>query len=299
MKPPSSSIWLVTLLAVLAAGLLIALSQLSAHLAMTPAALTDSAPEPRQAERSSQTLPANGEGLPSAPKAKELPEQPTLGDPSAPVVIVEFAEFYCPYCAKFTWETFPQIERDYIRTGLVRYEFRNLVIHGAPALLAASAGECVHAQGRFWPFLDRIFEAVFPGRSLYQHQQLGVEDLEELAAQVGLDKEAFSSCLEDFNEQYGYCMSAYNRCTDGQGDEETCQREFTDCMTLNAVFREIMSDRDSIGALIEGLPSEERAQAKRIGTPTFFINGHILIGAQPYTAFRRMIDRELEREGVR
>jgi len=57
---------------------------------------------------------------PLAPPEPEAPADPTLGDPDAPVTIIEFAEFRCPYCAKFMWATFPELEETYIKTGKVR-----------------------------------------------------------------------------------------------------------------------------------------------------------------------------------
>ena len=174
MKSPRAQVGTVVLRAVLAAGLLIALSQLSA--------LRERAGTGRPVPAPAAGGTASQSGATAQPALAGL-RQPTLGDPEAPVLIVEFAEFYCPYCAKFTWETFPKIEEDYIATGRVRYEFRNLVVHGEAALLAAVAGECAHDGGRFWSYLDRLFLEIFPGRNLYRRRELGVNDLVRLALQ--------------------------------------------------------------------------------------------------------------------
>ena len=282
MRVPVRWVALTVGLAVLVTGLLIVLSQLSAQLATAPTAPR----EPQPTEKPSE---------PAAPEEhSQLPEQPTLGAPDAPVMIIEFAEFYCPFCAKFTWETFPQLERDYIRTGLVRYEMRNLVVHGEHALLAAVAGECAHAQGKFWPFMERIFEAVFPGRSFYQHQQLGVEDLKRVAEEVKLDLDVFCRCLEGYVEQYDSCQSQYTQCAQEGEDVAACREEFSDCLGANPMFQEVLKDQAELRYLIEQLPPQERERAKRIGTPAFFIDGHILIGAQPYNVFKQVIERELE-----
>ncbi|GEM_PF-232364 len=292
MKSPRAQVGTVVLLAVLAAGLLIALSQLSA---LRERAGTD-LPVPAPA--------AGGTASESGATAQPAPaglRQPTLGDPEAPVLIVEFAEFYCPYCAKFTWETFPKIEEDYIATGRVRYEFRNLVVHGEAALLAAVAGECAHDGGRFWSYLDRLFLEIFPGRNLYRRRELGVDDLVRLAGEVGLNPAEFAGCLEGYASHREGCREALDRCTregggeGGGGNALGCRERFYRCMSENPLYREIVEDRDNLDLWIERLPPEDRDKAGRIGTPTFFINGRILVGAQPYPVFRERIEAELAR----
>ncbi|MCR4404443.1 MAG: DsbA family protein [Candidatus Acetothermia bacterium] len=224
-----------------------------------------------------------------------LAAQPTKGSPDAPVTIIEFAEFYCPYCARYLWETYPRIESDYISKGLVKYEFRNLVVHGQPALLTGAAGECAQQQGKFWPFHDRLFETVFPGKNVSQSKVLGLADLKGVAAAVGLDTAQFNRCLEGYDTKFNSCYFDYNNCTGAGTDEESCAEAFNACLTANEMFQRLLEDQEDLGQLIENLPAEEQAQAQRIGTPTFFINGHILIGAQPYESFKRVIDRELAR----
>ncbi|MCR4403763.1 MAG: thioredoxin domain-containing protein [Candidatus Acetothermia bacterium] len=225
-----------------------------------------------------------------------LEEQPTKGSLEAPVTMVEFAEFYCPYCARYFWEIFPKIEEEYITQSLVKYQFLNLIVHGPVATLAAVAGECAHEQGRFWQFHDQLFEAIFPGRNLYQRRELDAEGLKGVAAQVGLDMERFSACIESYDADYSSCLASYNECTGAGGDLERCAEEFDRCLSSNSMFAKIVADREELDRLVAQLPPEEQAQAQRIGTPTFFINGHILIGAQPFERFRQMIERELARE---
>jgi protein-disulfide isomerase len=186
-------------------------------------------------------------------------EQPTKGDPNAPVTIIEFAEFYCPFCARYVWQTFPVLEREYIDTGLVRYEFRNLVVHGEISNIVASAGECAHTQGRFWAFHDRLFEIIFSNRNLSQYNQLDIEALKATALEVGMALDPFTSC-----------------------------------MSSTEVVEKIAADKDELYRLINQLPPEEAAAAQRIGTPSFFINGHILVGAQPYEKFKQLIDELIE-----
>jgi len=292
MRSPQALVWTVVLLAVLAAGLLITLSQLSAR--WGEFSLSESGkptPAKEAATVNGTKAKAKTEGRDRGP----LPRQPTLGDPDAPVLLVEFAEFYCPFCAEFAWETFPKIQEEYIATGRVRYEFRNLVVHGDAALLAAVAGECAHDQGGFWPYLDRLFAAVFPGRNLYRHEELDVAALVRLAEEVGLDREEFARCLEGYAAHREGCREELTRCTRGGGDRAECRRQFVRCMNENPLYREIVEDRDHLDYRIAHLPPEEREKAERIGTPTFFLNGRILVGAYPYPVFRDRIEEELRR----
>jgi protein-disulfide isomerase len=277
-------ILIVVVAALLLAAALIAASQLSARQKQVLVG-----PRPEESQPTTEPTPPQ---QPIAP-ATVATAQPTKGSLDAPVTIVEFAEFYCPFCARYLWETYPKIERDYISKGLVKYEFRNLIVHGSVALLAAVAGECAQAQGRFWPLHDRLFETVFPGRNLTQPKVLSLADLEGVAAAVGLDTAQFNGCLEGYNAAFDECKAGYDRCTSGGGESERCAEEFNTCLEANAMFQRILEDQEELRRLITQLPPEEQAQAERIGTPTFFINGHILIGAQPYENFKAMIEREL------
>lgn len=182
-------VWVV-ILAIVAAGVVITLNWISSRPPKPPAQETTTAPAPppQQEQPQQPTEPA-----PPPPTAVEnIPEQPTKGVADAPITIEEFAEFYCPYCARHLWQTFPKIDEEYIRPGLVKYVFYNLVVHGPVAQLAAQAGECAHAQGHFWEYHDRLFYVIFEeGRG-----QLDAEGLKTVAKELGLNEETFASCLE-------------------------------------------------------------------------------------------------------
>jgi protein-disulfide isomerase len=231
-------VWIV-ILAIVAAGALIAINWISSRPAKPPAQETTTAPAP---------LPTQ----PSSTSVENAPEQPTKGVADAPVTIEEFAEFYCPFCARHLFQTFPKIDEEYIRPGLVKYVFHNLIVHGEVAQLAAQAGECAHAQGHFWEYHDRLFYVIFEeGKG-----HLNEEDLQSLARELGLDEEAFASCL---NSDWAKAQ--------------------------------IEKDRQVLQEFLAKLPESEKPRS--IGTPLFFINGHPLVGAWPYEKFKAMIDAEL------
>jgi protein-disulfide isomerase len=113
---------------------------------------------------------------------------PALGADDAVVTLIEYSDYECPFCIRHFTTTMPLIEEAFIRTGQIRYVFRDLPIaqlHPG-AGRAHEAGRCAAEQGRFWPLHTRLFSA--PGT----HTD---EALEAHASAAGLDLTAFRSCL--------------------------------------------------------------------------------------------------------
>lgn len=114
---------------------------------------------------------------------------PFKGSPTAPITVVEFSDYQCPYCARHVHETMPHLERDYIQTGIVKYVFRDFpitAIHDR-ALMAAQAASCAGKQGQYWEMHDQLFA---------NRAALSERDLEVYATGVGLDLPSFRVCLE-------------------------------------------------------------------------------------------------------
>ncbi|MFQ6090643.1 MAG: DsbA family protein [Candidatus Bipolaricaulia bacterium] len=299
-----SPILIVILAALVVAAALIVASQWSAQrhrAALNPptqtepeeGAQTETQPEaqPQQSEEQAQT--GQAESPPATTTAPTPTWPPTEGSPDAPVTMVEFADFYCPYCARYLQETYPQIKADYIDKGLVRYEFRNLVVHGPPALLAAVGGVCAEEQGRFWDYHRRFYQTVFTEGE----QQIDESGLGKIAAGLGLDTTSFNSCVEGYSKDFNRCFRDYQNCTSGGGDKEQCAADFNQCLSGNELATTALGDQGVLRSLIDRLPPNEQAKAQKIGTPLFFINNHILIGAQPYDNFKRLIDQALKEAG--
>ncbi len=114
------------------------------------------------------------------------------GDADAPVTIVEWSDFECPFCARFYSQTYGQIVSEYVETGKVKVIFKHfpLSFH-ANAQKAGEATECAADQDKFWDMHDLIFEKGVTG---------GVATFKQYAADLGLDTESFNSCL-DSNEK--------------------------------------------------------------------------------------------------
>ncbi len=116
----------------------------------------------------------------------------TLGDPNAPVKIIEYADFQCPYCRLFWQDTEPQIIENYVKTGKVFYEYRSVGAYlGEESQSAAEAAYCAGDQGKFWEYHDALF-------SHWTGENVGdftPEKLKQYAASIGLDQVAFEQCL--------------------------------------------------------------------------------------------------------
>jgi len=116
-----------------------------------------------------------------------ISNKPVMGSDSAPVTVVEFADYQCPYCLRFTKTTFPYLKRDYIDTGKVRWVALNLPLpFHKDARKAAQAAHCAGEQGKFWEMREQLF---------MNPQQLAAEQLPGHAASVGVDVKAFNACL--------------------------------------------------------------------------------------------------------
>ncbi len=119
-----------------------------------------------------------------------------LGSDSAPLVMIEFSDFQCPFCRKFWIESLPSIQKEYIDTGKVQLVYRDFPLSFHPsAQKAAEATECAKEQGKGWELHDKIFEEE---NKLGQGTvQFTVDNMKSWAAQIsGLDTTAFTSCLD-------------------------------------------------------------------------------------------------------
>ncbi len=123
----------------------------------------------------------------------------TWGNPAAPIRIVAFEDFQCPFCAAYTKNVEPVIASEFIETGQVQYEFHHLAFLGEDSIRAAQAAECAVAQDQFWPYHDVLF--LRQGR-----ENAGVFTLDRLKAYArevdaalapqAWDQAAFEGCLD-------------------------------------------------------------------------------------------------------
>jgi protein-disulfide isomerase len=176
----------------------------------------------------------------AAPPAKvdlSIGDSPAKGPSSAPVTLIAFSDFQCPFCSRAV-PVLKQIETEY--KGKVRMAFKNLPLpfHNN-AQGAAEAGLAANEQGKFWEMHDKMFA---------NQQQLDRPSLEKYAQELGLNMAKFKAALD------------------------------------SGKFKKKVEDDAKLGNSVGAS-----------GTPTFFINGKILVGAQPFDKFKEAIDAELKK----
>ena len=164
---------------------------------------------------------------------------PFTGPEDAPITIVEFSDFECPFCQRHFQEVYPRLQSEY--PDQIRYVYKDFPLTSIHpnSFSAAEAGLCALEQDFFWPFHDLVF-----GGSL----GLSSEAYESYASSLGMDVDAFIVCVDE-----------------GRYSAEV--------------------EADMQIGIETGVSS----------TPTFFINGIGLVGAQPFEVFAQIIDYELER----
>lgn len=174
-------------------------------------------------------------------------DDPQMGSANAPVVIIEFSDFQCPFCKRFWEQTLPQLIRLYVETGKARLVYRDFPLgFHQNAQLAAEATECADEQGAYWTMHDHLFK----------NQAEWANDPATKA------KERFISYAEALKLNV---------------------KRFSDCLNSGLYAQEVKKDyQDGLAYGVNG-------------TPTFFINGYKLVGAQPFEVFQQVIEAELKR----
>ena len=167
-----------------------------------------------------------------------LDYNPTFGPEDAPIILIEFSDFECPFCRSYFLEVLPRLKAAYHDQILYVYKDFPLTSIHPNAVPAAEAAHCAREQGAFWEFHDLLFS---------KRLELGSGAYLEYAAELELDMEDFTLCVE--------------------------VRRYADIVRGSYDFASQFGIRS---------------------TPTFFINGIVVIGSQPFEAFARIIDAELD-----
>jgi protein-disulfide isomerase len=162
---------------------------------------------------------------------------PAIGPEDAPVKIIEFSDYQCPYCKRWYDAVKTRLLSDY--AGKIRFVYRDMPLSSIhpEAQSAAEAANCAAEQVDYWQYHDALFSGKYG---------LSADAYVQYASELGLDVNAFSTCVA----------------------ERRYQSE--------------VSDDTSVGINL-GVT----------GTPTFFVNGLKLVGAQPYEVFQQILDKEL------
>lgn len=168
---------------------------------------------------------------------------PPLGDENAPITLIEFSDFQCPFCASFFTNTEMIFRSELIETGKMKIYWRDFAFLGPESELAAEAARCANDQDQFWQYHDLLFLS----QGEENQGEFNKNSLGELADGLGLDREQFDQCL-DSNK-----------------------------------YRDAVREDTRVGRDL-GIQ----------GTPTVFINGERIVGAQPYEVFEVVINKILK-----
>jgi protein-disulfide isomerase len=118
-----------------------------------------------------------------------IDKAPFKGKKDAKVTLIEFSDFQCPFCGRNARNTIPQLDKEYIETGKVKYVFKDFPLESIHknAFKAAEAANCAGDQGKYWEMHNKLFE---------NQRALSTEDLIKYAGELNLDKAKFEKCLD-------------------------------------------------------------------------------------------------------
>jgi len=194
----NNALWTKT--AILIAGILVGflIGRISIKEEVTIPA-QDNAPVSASVQKSEENQPAQQANPVIIPKALDkisgvsAEDDDVLGNPSAPITIVEFTDYQCTFCKKYYSDNFELIKKDYVETGKVKYVVRDFPLDEHPqAMLAAGAAECAGEQGKYWEMHDRLFI----GQEEWSYQNGALGTFKSYAASLKLDTATFDKCLD-------------------------------------------------------------------------------------------------------
>ena len=194
---------------------------------------------------------------PIGPVKVSVDDDPVLGDKNAPVTLIEFSDYECPFCKRHFTDVYPQLKKDYIDTGKVKLVFRDYIAvpsHNPLATSEAMAAQCAKDQdgdSAYFKFHDAIFT-----KTISNGNGLAVSELPVIAKSLGLNVSTFQSCLDS------------NKYKDEVNKD--------------------IADGQKVG--VNGTPSFFVGKSNSSGT----IDGTIIVGAQPFAAFKVIIDEMLK-----
>lgn len=130
----------------------------------------------------------------------DITDQEGLGDPAAPVTVVEYSDMQCFFCRRAYNETFDLLKTNYIDPGKVYFVYRHFPLSNIhpDVMNAAEATECAREQGAYWEMMDSIIEGqnkLDPGAE--KTVSIPLESIQQYAVDLGLDTTTFNACLEE------------------------------------------------------------------------------------------------------
>lgn len=134
-----------------------------------------------------------GKDGPETPSGLTANGSPVLGDPNAPITLVEFGDYQCHFCNVFFHSTEGNILKAYVDTGIVKMVFKDYNIIGPDSVEASHGAHCADDQGMFWEYHDVLYSN-WAGEN---NGWASGPNLERFAIQIGLDMEVWRACMSD------------------------------------------------------------------------------------------------------
>lgn len=245
-------------ISILIGSLMISLSILVAGGVISPQWLKPKIPNTTVQQGSSGTVSAT-----PAPKPVTVGNLPPMGDSSAKVTVIEFADYQCPFCGAVSglqpdsqvaksleqqipgWQPYvPGIINDYVKTGKVKFYYRDYAFLGQESFDSANAARCANEQGKFWEYHDKLFAS----QGTENSGTFSKDKLKQFAADLSLNTVQFNNCV-DSNK---YLQDVKNDTSDGQASGVN-------------------------------------------GTPGLFVNGTYIGGADSYSKVKAIIESALKK----
>ena len=117
---------------------------------------------------------------------------PIMGNPNAPITILEWGDYQCTFCYKFHQNTLDVINEDFIKTGKVKLVFKDFPLNGPDSTLAAEAAYCAQDQGKYWQYHDELYKNWEGERTGW----ITRDALEKFGTTINLDLNEFNKCLD-------------------------------------------------------------------------------------------------------
>ena len=142
-------------------------------------------------------VPDNQNGNTNEPIIVSLDDDPVMGNENAPITIIEFSDFECPFCSRFFDQTLPQIKTNYIDTGKVKLVYRDFPLSSIhfSAQKAAEAAECADDQGKWNDYHDTLFAEQASWGNI--GEAAATPMFKQFAVDLGLNAEQFNACLDN------------------------------------------------------------------------------------------------------
>ncbi len=142
--------------------------------------------ETTQQDNGPQIVPEKRDGI-----NIDIKGWPSKGDPNSPVLMVEYSDFACSFCARFWQQTLPEIEKEYIDTGKVHFVYKDFIVVGGDR--AAEAAHCAAEQGKFWEYHDILFLRLDEDRGKWSNSDIH----REYAQELNLNVNELIGCFEE------------------------------------------------------------------------------------------------------